>query len=129
MQNARNTLPRLTVDDSGRIWLAFRSAHPIWWSALGTVWTEHVVSFDGKAWSSPIYLNHSDNLLDNRPALVSTRAGQLLVLGSSDNRRQYYLGENISSPLGIVASSKPIHITTICTPTRSIWVRHRSRWL
>ena len=106
MQNARNTLPRLAVDDSGRIWLAFRSAHPIWWSALGTVWTEHVVSFDGKAWSSPIYLNHSDNLLDNRPALVSTRAGQLLVLGSSDNRRQYYLGENISSPLGIVASSK-----------------------
>ena len=106
MQNARNTLPRLAVDESGRIWLAFRSAHPIWWSALGTVWTEHLVSFDGKAWSSPIYLNHSDNLLDNRPALVSTRAGQLLVLGSSDNRRQFYLGENISSPLGIVASSK-----------------------
>jgi hypothetical protein len=106
MQNARNTLPRLAVDESGRIWLAFRSAHPIWWSILGTVWTEHVVSFDGKSWSSPIYLDHSDNLLDNRPALVSTRAGQLLVLGSSDNRRQYYLGENVSSPLGIVASAK-----------------------
>jgi hypothetical protein len=106
MQNARNTLPRLAVDDSGRIWLAFRSAHPIWWSPLGTVWTEHLVSFDGKVWSSPIFLNHSDNLLDNRPALVSTRAGQLLVLGSSDNRRQYQLGENVSSPLGIVASSK-----------------------
>ncbi len=106
MQNARNTLPRLAVDDSGRIWLAFRSAHPIWWSPLGTVWTEHVVSFDGKSWTSPIFLNHSDNLLDNRPALVSTRPGRLLVLGSSDNRRQYNLGENISSPLGIVASSK-----------------------
>jgi hypothetical protein len=106
MQTARNTLPRLLVDGSGRIWLAFRSAHPIWWSVLGTVWTEHLVSFDGKEWSKAIYLNHSDNLLDNRPALVSTRGGQLLVVGSSDNRRQFYLGENISSPLGIVASSK-----------------------
>jgi hypothetical protein len=106
MQNSRNTLPRLAVDGSGRIWLAFRSPHPIWWSILGTVWTESVVSFDGKSWSSPIFLNHSDNLLDNRPALVSTRAGQLLVLGSSDNRRQFNLAENISSPLGIVASSK-----------------------
>jgi len=106
MQNARNTLPRLAVDESGRVWLAFRSAHPIFWSPLGTVWTEHVVSFDGKSWSNPIFLNHSDNLLDNRPALVTTGAGKLLVLGSSDNRRQFYLGENISSPLGIVASKK-----------------------
>jgi hypothetical protein len=106
MPNARNTLPRLTVDASGRIWLAFRSAHPVWWSALGTVWTEHVVSFDGLSWTKPIYLNHSDNLLDNRPALVSTAPGQLLVIGSSDNRRQFYLGENVSSPLGIVATSK-----------------------
>jgi hypothetical protein len=106
MNNARNTLPRLTVDVSGRIWLAFRSAHPIWWSALGTVWTEHLVSYDGKAWTRPIYLNHTDNLLDNRPALISTAPGQLLVIGSSDNRRQFQLAENISSPLGIVATSK-----------------------
>ncbi len=106
MQAARNTLPRLAVDESGRVWLAFRTAHPIWWSILGTVWTEEIVSFDGKAWSSPIYLNHSDNLLDNRPALVSTRPGQLLEIGSSDNRRRYDLAENISSPLGIVAVNK-----------------------
>ena len=106
MQNARNTMPRLAVDGSGRIWLAFRSAHPIWWSILGTVWTEHLVSFDGTAWSRPIYLNHTDNLLDNRPALVSTRPGQLLIIGSSDNRRQFYLGEDIGSPLGITAAKK-----------------------
>jgi len=35
-QNPRNTLPRLLVDASGRIWLAFRSAHPIWWTPIGT---------------------------------------------------------------------------------------------
>jgi hypothetical protein len=93
MQNARNNYPRLAVDASGRIWLAVRSAHPIFWSTLGTVWTEHLISFDGKTWSNSIFLNHSDNLLDNRPALVSTQAGHLLVIGSSDNRRRFDLGE------------------------------------
>ncbi len=93
MQNARNNYPRLAVDASGRIWLAVRSAHPIFWSTLGTVWTEHLISFDGKTWSNSIFLNHSDNLLDNRPALVSTQAGHLLVIGSSDSRRRFDLGE------------------------------------
>jgi hypothetical protein len=106
MPNARNTLPRLTVDASGRIWLAFRSAYPTWWGPLGTVWTEHLVSFDGKAWTKPIYLNHSDNLLDNRPALVSAAPGQLLIVGSSDNRRHFYLGESISSAQGINATAQ-----------------------
>jgi hypothetical protein len=86
---AKNTLPRLTIDDSGRISIAFRSAHPIWWSPIGTVWSEYVVSFDGKQWSKPIYLDHSDNLLDNRPAVLSTGPGKLLIVNSSDGRRKY----------------------------------------
>ncbi|PYT19998.1 MAG: hypothetical protein DMG57_43575 [Acidobacteria bacterium] len=94
MENAKNSYPRLLVDGSGRIWLAFRSAHPIWWSPVGTVWTEHLVSFDGKSWTPPIYLNHTDNLLDNRPALISTAPGRLLVLGSSDNRREFHTLES-----------------------------------
>jgi Protein of unknown function (DUF3604) len=106
MQNARNNYPRLTVDASGRIWLAVRSAHPIFWSPLGTVWTEHLISFDGKNWTNSIFLNHSDNLLDNRPALISTQPGRLLVIASSDSRRRFDLGEAISSPLGIVATRK-----------------------
>ena len=89
VQAPRNTLPRLRVDASGRVWLAVRSAHPIWWNPLGTVWTEHLVSYDGSKWTGPIYLDRSDNLLDNRPALVSVRGGELLVLGSSDGRRQF----------------------------------------
>lgn len=102
MATAKNTLPRLTVDRSGRIWLAFRSAHPIWWAATGTVWHEYVVSFDGRKWTNPIYLNHSDNLLDNRPALVSTRPGQLLVVGSSDYRHHFHIAEELNSPLGLM---------------------------
>jgi hypothetical protein len=86
---SRNSYPRLAADSSGRLWLAFRSAFPVWWTQIGTVWTEHLVSFDGASWTPPIYLHHSDNLLDNRPALVSTAAGSVMILRSSDGRRQF----------------------------------------
>jgi len=89
VQAPKNTSPRLSIDSSGRMWLAFRSAHPIWWNPLGTVWTENVVSYDGSAWTGPIFLAHTDNVLDNRPALVSTKAGDLTVIGSADGRRQF----------------------------------------
>jgi hypothetical protein len=92
-QAAKNTLPRLIVDASGRIWLAFRTAHPVWLSPIGTVWTEELVSFDGKAWSEPIFLNHSDNILDNRPALAPEAAGKLLIVNSSDGRRNLQVSE------------------------------------
>jgi hypothetical protein len=92
---AKNTLPRLAIDDSGRVSIAFRTAHPVWWSPIGTVWSEYVISFDGKQWSKPIYLDHSDNLLDNRPAVLSTGAGRLLIVDSSDGRRKFVPASSI----------------------------------
>jgi hypothetical protein len=86
----KNSYPRLLADKGGRIWLAYRTAQPTWWTALGTVWFENVVSFDGAGWSNRIFLPHSDNLLDNRPALASTAAGELLVVRSSDGRQQFH---------------------------------------
>lgn len=91
-KNVRNSLPRLQTDASGRIWLAFRSMGPVTWSLLGTSWSEYVTSFDGKAWTNPVYLFRSDNTLDNRPALVSRKAGDLIVIESSDSRRDVQLG-------------------------------------
>jgi len=88
-QSARNNYPRLAIDGSGRMWLAFRSAYPVWWNAVGTVWTEHLVSYDGSRWTAPIYLHHTDNLLDNRPAMVAYRSGSALVIDSADNRREF----------------------------------------
>jgi hypothetical protein len=88
---AHNNYPRLLVDSSGRIWLAYRTLYPIWWSPIGTSWFEYVVSYDGKAWSKPVFLTHSDNLLDNRPALFSPAPGVLDIVGSSDHRGQYQL--------------------------------------
>src|SRR5579864_1932313 len=79
VQAPKNTSPRLHIDSSGRMWLALRSSHPIWWNPIGTVWSEYVISYDGTQWTGPIFLSHSDNLLDNRPALVSPKAGQLMV--------------------------------------------------
>jgi hypothetical protein len=86
--NPRNTLPRLTADSSGRLWLAYRSMHPSVWTPIGTSWSEYVISYDGKSWTGPAYLFRSDNALDNRPALLSRRAGELTVIGSSDSRRE-----------------------------------------
>jgi len=85
----RNTLPRMSIDPSGRIWLACRSAFPIFWTSIGSVWTEYLVSYSGSTWTGPMYLHHSDNLLDNRPAIVSAKAGEVLVIGSSDGRREF----------------------------------------
>lgn len=87
----KNTMPRITFDTSGRLWLAARSNHPVWWNPVGTVWTSYVASYDGKAWTGPVFLAHSCNLLDNRPALISSKGGELLVVGSSDYRRQFEL--------------------------------------
>jgi hypothetical protein len=101
MRASKNTLPRLKIDQSGRIWLAFRTAHPIWWSPLGTVWTEELVSFDGHDWSKPIFINHSDNLLDNRPALAAVGDGKLLIVNSSDGRRNYQIAQGGSNPIGL----------------------------
>jgi hypothetical protein len=103
LQNPRNTMPRLFVDASGRIWLAFRSQHPVWWTPIGTVYTEFVVTFDGSQWMKPVFITHSDNLLDNRPALASTKAGQLLILGSADSRRELWLSEKA----GPTSNSEP----------------------
>ena len=85
----RNTLPRVAADSSGRIWLAARSMHPIWWNPLGTVYSEYVVSYNGSNWTGPVFLAHTDNTLDNRPALVPRAGGELMVIASSDGRREF----------------------------------------
>jgi len=89
--NPRNTLPRLQADSSGRLWLAFRTNAPTVWGPLGTSWTEYVTSFDGQKWINPIFLFRSDNILDNRPALVTRGPGDLVVIESSDSRREAQL--------------------------------------
>jgi hypothetical protein len=103
-RSPRNNLPRLTADSSGRLWLTFRSAFPMRWSVIGSVWSEYVASYDGNSWTGPIYLAHSDNLLDNRPAVVSVKAGELVVVGSADGRGNYLPG--LAGPVGAAARAR-----------------------
>ncbi|HWE40094.1 MAG TPA: hypothetical protein VG406_26315, partial [Isosphaeraceae bacterium] len=87
----RNSFPRLAVDRSGRVWLAFRHREEAVWGAnavmvVGGVWTEYVTSLAGKTWTPPQPVSRSDGLLDNRPAIVVPREGPLLMFYATDGR-------------------------------------------
>jgi len=83
-----NNYPRLAVDGKGRVWLCFRHRKR-WRGQVGTDWQSYLVSYNGDRWEGPILVLFSDNLLDNRLALVPLKTGQLLIVYSSDGRRRY----------------------------------------
>ncbi|HIE52538.1 MAG TPA: hypothetical protein EYP85_12335 [Armatimonadetes bacterium] len=80
----RLSLPRLGLDPQGRLWLLFRR-HPLPTGA-GEVWVSYATYYQGDHWADPILVPNSENLLDNRPALVPLRGAGLLALYSSDAR-------------------------------------------
>ena len=55
-------------------------------AARGETWAEYAMSYDGQAWGKPRMLADSDNLLDNRPAVVPFGADGVLAVYSSDWR-------------------------------------------
>ncbi len=86
-----NSFPRLAIDRDGRPWLAFRHRQEAIWGnntvmVIGGVWVEFATALEGAAWSPPRQIPRSDNLLDNRPALVPTRDGPVLAFYSTDGR-------------------------------------------
>jgi hypothetical protein len=106
---ARYSYPRIGLDGKGRVWLAYRrnigtriSSHP------GTMWVTDVRRLDSR-WSEPLEVNHSDGLLDSRPALLPHPSGGLLVVTNTDGRlttpqvidNQIYAGViDLSGPTG-----------------------------
>ncbi len=83
---AREGYPRLAIDDSGNVFLVFRTSAGDIWGPLGAAWFEHAARFDGEAWEGPVYLGRSDGILDQRPALAAIAAGKLLIVGTTDHR-------------------------------------------
>jgi hypothetical protein len=86
-----DTYARVAIDRSGRPWLLYRhrqennpfnSTVPV----VGGIWLEYATARVGGTWSPPQVLPRSDNLLDNRPALVPTPSGSVLAFYSSDGR-------------------------------------------
>ncbi len=83
-----NSMPKLAVDAAGGVYLAFRSLAraPALRSPLGAIWYEHVVYFDGHKWVGPVFLPHTDGLLDAGTALAVLDAGHLLAVSAMDHR-------------------------------------------
>ena len=82
----KNSFPRLASDPSGMIYLAYRTGTPVR-VAVGWIWEEHLVWFDGERWSGPAAVPHSDGLLDNRPALATLGPGRLMMVVTTDHRQ------------------------------------------
>jgi hypothetical protein len=112
-----NSHPRVIVDASGRVWLTYRHRQEAIWGGnavmvVGGVWVSHVTSLAGPSWSVPQPIPCTDNLLDNRPALVAVSGGPVLLFASGDGRlrrevehdpdlsRRYY--SHSGTPPGVV---------------------------
>jgi hypothetical protein len=82
-----NNFPRLVTDPNGAVYLAFRTRSAPGRSPAGSVWVQQVSYFDGSQWVGPIAVPNGDQWSDNRPALLSTVPGTLMMIVTSDHRQ------------------------------------------
>jgi hypothetical protein len=108
------SFPRLGVDAAGRVWLLFRR-HPAP-NGQGERWASYATYFDGVRWTGEITLPRSENLMDNRPALIKLKRG-LLALYSTDNRTggTNTAGENnlFAAALDVEGAVSPPQLITV----------------
>ncbi len=81
-----NSIPRLAVAPDGEVYLAYR-IEDVGRSTAGPIWFERVLWFDGDRWRGPVPTPHSDNFLDNRPALAAMPDGHLWMISATDHRQ------------------------------------------
>ncbi|NOX54732.1 MAG: hypothetical protein GXP27_09890 [Planctomycetes bacterium] len=77
------SMPRIGFDSAGQLWLLYRRHAST--SGQGERWVSFATRHRGDGWAPAFPLSRSENQLDNRPAVVSTAAG-LLVIHSCDGR-------------------------------------------
>jgi hypothetical protein len=84
-----NTLPRLTADSAGGIYLAFRSpSRPLnSRSPVGSIWFENVVYFDGHKWTGPVFIPRTDGPMDAGTALLPLEPAHVLSISAMDHRQ------------------------------------------
>ena len=78
--------PRLRATPQGTIALAYRNVSGNIWGPLGTTWFENVAFHDGKSWTGPVFVPHSDGILDQRPVFAAISDATLLMVGVTDHR-------------------------------------------
>jgi hypothetical protein len=84
-----NSFPRLAVDSSGMVYLAFRTPPTMMGGGIpkNTIWFSEIVYFDGAKWSQPAIIPNSDSWLDVRAAMVAAGPGDLMVVTTGDHRQ------------------------------------------
>lgn len=81
------TYPRLACDTQGGVWLAFRGKPGSNWRVgVGSIWFEYLTRLDSSGWSDAVWMPHTNNILDNRPALASVGDRGVLAVFSGDGR-------------------------------------------
>lgn len=81
------TYPRLACDAQGHVWVAFRGKPGSNWRVrVGTVWCEYLTRLGSNGWSPAAWIPHSNNILDNRPALTPLGSAGVLTVFSADGR-------------------------------------------
>lgn len=128
-----NGFARLALDATGRPWLLYRHRQEAVWGnnavmVVGAVWVEYATALVGGTWTVPQPLPRSDNLLDNRPALVATPGGAVLAFYSSDGRlhreiehapdltRRYY--SHSGTPPGVV--NNDLFVAALLAPNAGV---------
>ncbi|HEX3872021.1 MAG TPA: hypothetical protein VHV77_16365 [Pirellulales bacterium] len=86
------SVPRLALDGRGGLWLALR--HALNENGNGEAWQSYAMRYDGRAFSKPQVLTGSANLMDNRPAFVTTDDGVLTVYSGDDRTRTQDRGQD-----------------------------------
>lgn len=81
------TYPRIACDGEGGVWLAFRGKPGgNWRVGVGSVWCEYLTRLGPDGWSDAAWLPHTNNILDNRPALSPVGPSGMLAVFSGDGR-------------------------------------------
>ena len=76
--------PALATDAAGRVWLAVRTPAPGFRCTVGSMFEHHAPGTTAAAGRRQIVCPHTDNTLDNRPALVALPSGEMLLVTSCD---------------------------------------------
>ncbi len=114
----RLSFPRLATDAAGRVWLLYRR-HALATGA-GELWSSFATHHDGDRWSPEITLPNSENLMDNRPAVVPLGDRGVLAIYSTDKRVNNTAtardNDIFVSVLGSDTAAKPSELAAVAPP-------------
>jgi len=121
----KNSFPRLSVDGSGNVYLAYRTGTASR-SPIGPIWHGQLVYFDGELLGGPVEIPTADGLADIRAAMVALQANAMMLVTSTDHRQAAVPGggrrgnEGINTDLYAAdiapgSSARPVKLKTVAS--------------